>query len=185
MTLLPSAIPVDDHKTDEPAPRRFRAHLRVSLAAAIATAIVAMAMLSGHGRSARGDDKGSSKPGTSAPAAGSYWAFISMIDRVLKSNDDRLIELVKSVLGNGEAPNPGSDELPAVDLQVESAEARYKSAKLDREAAKLALREYDKGTFVREQAIEESEIQCARNKLEARGKRSRKPRNDSPTSGRS
>ena len=166
MTLLSFSITVDDRNADESAPRRSRAHLHVSLVVVIATAVVAIGLLSGQGNSARGDDKDPSKPGSSVLAQGSYQAFVSEIRQVLKRNDDRLIGLVNAILQNAEPPDLSPDEIPGHELQVSSAEARYKKAKLDREAAKLAVDEYQNGTFVREKSIAESEIQCARNELE-------------------
>ena len=166
MTPSRSSTTVDDRNTDELTPHGFRARLRVSLAATVATAIVAIGLLSGAGKSARGDDKASSPPKSSAPDQPTYRAFISKIQQALRKNDDRLIGLASPIVEKAEASDQLQDQLAGAESRVRSAEVRYHVAQLEREVAQTALDEYQKVTYVQEKATVESEIQWAEAELE-------------------
>ncbi len=166
MTLSLASTTVDDWNTEASVPRRSRARLSVSLAAAIATAIVALGLMSGPGKPARGDDKDPSKPGASVPDPRSYQAFISEIQRILTRNEDRLIEIVNPILDNAEASDRIRTEIVSLELQVRSAEARLHSANLDREVAELTLDEYQKVASAQEKVAVETELKRATDRLE-------------------
>ena len=86
-------------------PRRSNARHRVSVAAAIATAVLAIGMQNGQGTPARGDDKDQSKTRSTDPGQASYQAFVSEIRQTRKRDDDRLIDLANQVLEVAEDPD--------------------------------------------------------------------------------
>ncbi len=156
----------DDRTNDVAPPDRSRTLLRVSFVAAIATGLVATGLLSGQSRSARGDDKDSSKPGP----AQSVLAFVREIQQALTRNDNHLIALASPIVEKAEADDQeqdqDQDQLAGAALRVQSAEVRYHAAQLASEVARMALDEYQKVAYPQEKKVVEFEIESARAELD-------------------
>ncbi len=135
-------------------------------AAAVATIAIALAASCDPAfRPVRASEE--NPPGqTQTPAATlAKRAFIGEIHRSLKANDDRLSSLAKRVL---DVPSYGarlSDRLVNMRVEEKSAEANYLNAKLNREVAEIAVREYTEGIFVQDEQTVEMEIKLAESDL--------------------
>ena len=80
---------------------------------------------------------------------------------------------------------PPKATLASQSLMVAAAKAGYDKAVLARQAAEVALKEYQEGTFIQEKQACETEIKLAKAELEARIGRSNPPRNAMPRSSKS
>jgi hypothetical protein len=140
-----------------------RIGLRALMAAAVATAFVGLGVWPCPSRPAwAGDDDKS----TSSAAQASRQKFIREMRRTLKEEDDRLIVLVKQVLEEPDAPGRLSDQILNTRITVKSAEASYLNAKLKREVAEIAVKEYTDGVYLQDKATVDGEIAQARKDLE-------------------
>jgi hypothetical protein len=110
---------------------------RILSAFAVASAIVGLGMLHGPPNPARaGDDAPPSK------GAASHAALVAEIQRMLKADDVRLIALANQVLEDPSTHDRPEDQLDPVRIDAIKAEGDYQSAKLRREIAELAFKEY-------------------------------------------
>jgi hypothetical protein len=88
------------------------------------------------------------------------------MQRKLKEEDDRLIVMAKQLLAESDAPGNLEDQIVNKQITVKSAEANYLNAKLTREVAEIAVKEYKEGVYVQDLQTAESDIRIARSALE-------------------
>ena len=120
-------------------------------------------VLPGPARPARAGDEDKA---TSAAVQASRQKVLREMRRTLKEEDDRLIVLAKQVLAEPDAPGSLEDQILNMFITVKSAEANYLNAKLTREIAEIAVKEYTEGVFVQDLQTVEGEVLLARSALE-------------------
>jgi hypothetical protein len=146
MIVLVSGWPRKDHRDDHGRRLSPWIGLRVSTAAAVATAMLGSAVLLGPSRSVQAGDEGKS---STAPAQAAHRAFVREIRRTLKADDDRLITLAKQVADEPDSPASLPDQLGRARIDVARARGDYLNAKLTREVAEIAARSTRKASSFR------------------------------------
>ena len=81
--------------------------------------------------------------------------FVSALRRTLKSQHDRMTTLANQLIKEANLPSPAEAWLAAQPLKIESAQASLRSAQLAREAAEIALAEFEKGRVQEESHAKE------------------------------
>lgn len=143
--------------------RSVRPGVRAVAAAAVAVGIVGFG---GWGGASRAGGAGGPGEGPRASEAGSREDFIRRFRQGLKADDDRLIALAKKVFEEPDSPEALQDRIVDQRMTVASAEARYLNAKLSREIAEIAVKEYELGVAVQDVLTADGEIRLAKNDLE-------------------
>jgi hypothetical protein len=110
---------------------------------------------------ALGDDDSSSSIRPEGRAA-----FVTEVRRTLKVDDDRLVKLATVVLAAQEAADHLRDEPTFLRVEVKTAEAEYLNAKLEREVAESAVREYTEGVYPEDLITVEGDLRLAKSDLD-------------------
>lgn len=111
-----------------------------------------------------GDDASPGKKSQEARSARSSDSF-SAIRRTLKEQHDRMTGLANQLIEKNDIPEDVTGQLAVQRIRVESVKASLRSAEFAREAAEIALAEFEKG-FRQEEANAEEEVKLARRELE-------------------
>jgi hypothetical protein len=148
---------------DGPTGPAQRFGLRALTVTAVAVMLLGLGVLTAPSRPARAGDDGKA---VAVPVPASQQAFIREMQGTIKAYDDRLVGLAKRVLEEPDSPQSLEDQLLNLRITVKSAEANYLNAKLTREIAEIAIREYTEGVYVQDLQTVEGEITLARNDLE-------------------
>lgn len=142
-------------------------HLRRAVVAPAAPAIASLVLFAWIPGTMPAGAQGDAARNRIAPAteAVSRRSFLREIHRSLKAYDERLTGLADHLLA-GQDPSPN---LRAMVLNLliaaKSAQAGYMNAKLTREVAEIAIREYREGIYVQDLLTIEGEIRLAQSDL--------------------
>jgi hypothetical protein len=136
-------------------------------------AVVGLAMLQGRSISARAGDDAPSSKGVVTRAA-----FVVEIQRSLKADDERLVSLAQQVLGQPSDPAKLEDQVERLRIEAMKAEGDHEYARLRREIAELALREYTEGILPHELATAEAELSMAQAQMVQIRNRVAQPRDE-------
>jgi hypothetical protein len=136
------------------------------LTAGSAAALVCLAVRPGPSNHVRAADQGPSGEAASSPAGESRQAFVRQARRILKEYDARLIGLAALALPGAGSLRGARDSLVNLQIATRTAESSYLNAKLEREVAEIALREYTEATVGEEKAAREKEFKLADDDLE-------------------
>jgi hypothetical protein len=137
------------------------AALRLMLAAAIALILIGFGIHAGPSPAARGDEK----PPQGQNAL-SRDPIVTGFQRILRGYDDRLIGLARQVLNDLDSRQSPMDRLVNLRIDASKAEAEYLNAKLGREVAEIAVKEYSEGIFVQDLATVEGELSHAKSEID-------------------
>jgi hypothetical protein len=137
----------------------------VSIATAAAS-VLGLAFLSAGPKALHADDGSRGAQQKSDGARADVSAFSTEVERTLKNQQDRTVDLAKQLIGGPDAPDDLERQLAIQPIKIEAARARLQSAVLDREVAELALVEYEQGIFVQQKADAEAELSIAHKELE-------------------
>jgi hypothetical protein len=137
---------------------------RMLSAAAVAMAILILAMRPGATSQVRA---GADDPAKEKPVGGALHPdAVAQYERTLAGFDRRLGALANLLFEEAAMAQKSRHRVVDVMIKTRSAEAQYLNAKLGREVAQIAVREFVEGTAVQEQAVVEGEIKLARSNLE-------------------
>jgi len=128
--------------------------------------LLALALISAPPQAVRGGDDPRSGQKALAGDPSSESGFAAEIRQALKKQHDRMIELANQLIGCAGVSEDLEGQLTIQQTKIESAKASLQSAALTREAAEMALIEYEQGIFVQEKAATEAELTLARSDLE-------------------
>jgi hypothetical protein len=142
-----------------------RVESRGASIAGVAITLLLASFFDIHSRSAGAQDGGPRGRPVHSPATESQREFIRETYRSLTVIDHRLVALAEQVL---KVPGYGvriRDSLANRRLEEKSAEAAYTNAKLTREIAEIAVREYKEGILVQDQATVDGDLRLAESDL--------------------
>jgi hypothetical protein len=166
MKPLSSAPPRNDRQPDGAQGTARRHGLRAFTFVAVAAAILAFGIADGRSKPAHAGDHGlPSTPAASRDEA-THQDFVKEIQRPLKADDDRLIALAGQVLDAADSTARLRDQAIRLPFDVKRAESEYLNAKLAREVAEIAFKEYTEATSVVEKATRDGELKLAKADLE-------------------
>jgi hypothetical protein len=137
-----------------------RIGLQALTSAGVAMTILAFGTLHGP-PSALGDDDSSPRHRASGRAA-----FVSEVQRTLKVDDDRLVNLATVVFAAQEAADRLRDQPILLRVEVKTAEAEHRNAKLSREVAEIAVKEYTEGIYPQDLIAAEGDLRLAKSDLD-------------------
>jgi hypothetical protein len=169
----------------------FSNPLRAACAGIVAVLLLAFAFTSAPPKSVRADDGPQSGQKVQAPDSAESSTFKVEIQRNLKKQYDRMINLANELIDNPHSPSNREDltqasplgplalwahnldqldnledQVPIQKSRIEAVNADLRTARLKREIAELALTEYEQGIFAQEKAAAEDEIKIAKDELE-------------------
>jgi len=128
--------------------------------------LLALGFLSSPPKAVQARDNPRSSPKVQAPDPANPSGFVAQIRRTLKELHDRMINLANQLIESAEVPDDLEGHLAVQPMKIESAKASLKGAEIAREAAEIALAEFDKGIIVQEEASADEELKLARRDLE-------------------
>jgi hypothetical protein len=103
-------------------------------------------------------------PGPTRPASQSN--FLAEIHRTLKTQHDRIIELANQSLGARGMRQRLEDQLVNQQITTKGVEAAYLNARLTREVAEIAVKEYSEMTFPQDKETAEFEVRLSRDDVD-------------------
>jgi hypothetical protein len=130
-----------------------------------AAAVWAVAVFSTQSQSLRAGDEPRSQPKTPAASAKEPTALEAETERTLKRLHDEMATLAIEALAGLEGAEGVGGDVASQGLAVEAAKARYDYARLAREAAEIALKEYD-AMSGQEKESREVDVKLAQAELE-------------------
>jgi hypothetical protein len=164
-----TATGIPHHQSPRRAPVRATARARFAATLAAASCLLAInpvplrlfLALAATGDQVQADQT----PPTPPPASQSD--FVGEIYRILKTQDDRAIQIGTQLFHPAKGTEAPADLLLNQRITTMAVRANYENAKLTREITEIAVVEYSEGIFVQDQETMKGELKLAQSALES------------------
>jgi hypothetical protein len=172
MFEFPTAQAVDAHPAERPVRLSRSRGVRSASATLAALALLVLALMSSAPSAVLPREDSRSKSDAKAGDQSTSSGFAAEVRRTLKEQHDRMVILADQLIEitdvgkKSDLANDHEVQLAIQPTKIESAKARVQSAELARQAAEIAVTEFENGSFVREQARADAEVKLARRELE-------------------
>ena len=160
-----SAAEVDDRESQRRIRRPGAPCFKLTGVTAMAALSLTVALSSARSKPVRAENALQAGPNVQAATPGGLSGFAAEIQRTLKEQHDRMIDLAKQLIGRDDELGHLWNQKINQDITAESAKANFSNAVLAREVSEIAVLEYEQGIFIQDRATAQGEIVLANSDL--------------------